>query len=332
MRAKVSSSMGLGRKPSHPAARALSRSPCIAWAVTRHDRDAGGGGVGLQLPGGFPAGSRFQEHAHEDPNVRRVFDHEDPCHQGSLPCSLRAAFLPQNQLTYHAFGSSGFKVSKGNAGVLERRLSFERARRDFLQRFFHDLATPLSAVALHLEGADRRARRGDDVSESLAVARAELARAFELFDRGRQVLLAEKQRSDSFLFDEFVAEAAHLDGARAVRIEGVTGGRVTGDRRALSDALLALLVNAVESSDASSVSVVRERVGKRLRARIENPGRLPAEDTELLFSPRVAAPGKNWGMGLARARLNAAGGAGTVTLSQEKGRVIASLELPEETG
>ena len=63
------------------------------------------------------------------------------------------------------------------------------ARREFLKRFFHDLATPLSAVSLHLEGADRRARRGADPSDALAVARTELGKAFDLFDRGREFLL-----------------------------------------------------------------------------------------------------------------------------------------------
>ena len=59
-----------------------------------------------------------------------------------------------------------------------------QTRREFLKRFFHDLATPLSAVSLHLEGADRRARRGADPSDALAVARTELGKAFDLFDAG----------------------------------------------------------------------------------------------------------------------------------------------------
>ena len=58
-----------------------------------------------------------------------------------------------------------------------------------LRRFLHDVSAPLSAVSLHLEAASRRASRGDDPSDSLATARRELARAFELFERGRQDLL-----------------------------------------------------------------------------------------------------------------------------------------------
>lgn len=59
-----------------------------------------------------------------------------------------------------------------------------------LRRFFHDLATPLSGVSLHLERALRLAARGDDPSEALNVARRELERAFDLFEKGREALLS----------------------------------------------------------------------------------------------------------------------------------------------
>lgn len=58
-----------------------------------------------------------------------------------------------------------------------------------LQRFFHDLATPMSAVSLHLERALRLSDKGEDPSEPIRVARRELDRLFELFDRGRAALL-----------------------------------------------------------------------------------------------------------------------------------------------
>jgi signal transduction histidine kinase len=59
-----------------------------------------------------------------------------------------------------------------------------------VQRFFHDLATPMSAVSLHLERAMRLSDKGEDPSEPLRVARRELERLFELFERGRESLLA----------------------------------------------------------------------------------------------------------------------------------------------
>ena len=66
--------------------------------------------------------------------------------------------------------------------------SIEPAR---LRRFLHDVSAPLSAVALNLETASRRAARGEDPSEVLEVAQRELARCFELFGRGREDLLGE---------------------------------------------------------------------------------------------------------------------------------------------
>lgn len=61
--------------------------------------------------------------------------------------------------------------------------------RAVLERFFHDLATPLSGLSLHLDRAVRMAARGEDPSEALGVAQRELERAFELFEQGRDALV-----------------------------------------------------------------------------------------------------------------------------------------------
>lgn len=203
------------------------------------------------------------------------------------------------------------------------------ARRDFLRRFFHDLATPLSAVSLHLEGADRRVRRGMDPADALAVARTELAKAFDLFDRGRDFLLENPGGAETLDFDAVVGEAA---GAHpGVQMSGRTGARVSGDRAALSGALSALIVNAVEAAGAGSVLVSVERGGGSVRARVENPGRLGTENPDTLFSPKAAGAGKTWGMGLCRASVAAGDAGGSVRLEQKESRVLATLELPEET-
>lgn len=203
------------------------------------------------------------------------------------------------------------------------------AHRDFLRRFLHDLATPLSAVSLHLEAADRRVRRGADPSESLAIARAEIARAFDLFDRGRELLLFEPSGEESVAFDELVSSAVSVSGRPEARLEGMTGGFVRGDRRALADALGAILANALEASPASAISVALGRNAGRLEVRVENPGRLPEGNPDTLFSPRVAAPGKAWGMGLARARMLCASAGGTLVLEQSGDRVAVTMSLPE---
>jgi signal transduction histidine kinase len=217
------------------------------------------------------------------------------------------------------------------ARLVEReKLTPEEVRQDFLHRLFHDLATPLSAVALHLEGADRRVRRGADPSEALATARSELSRAFDLFEKGRDCLLAGSGSPETFPFDELVASSVASNGASGVAVEGETGGLVTGDRKSLAEALSALLTNAIEAAGAGSVSVRRGREAGRLRVSIENPGSLD-QDPEKLFSPRCARAGRPWGMGLARCRLSAAAAGGTVRLEQKADRITAILELPEET-
>ncbi len=121
-----------------------------------------------------------------------------------------------------------------------------------------------------------------------------------------------------------------LSRAMESRSRATTGGRISGDRTRLSEALTALVVNALESSP-GSVVVVRERSDSGLRVRVENPGRLSGDDPEKLFAPRVGGEGKNWGMGLARARLYAADAGGVVSLDQDGERVTATLQIPEET-
>jgi two-component system OmpR family sensor kinase len=202
------------------------------------------------------------------------------------------------------------------------------ARRDFLKRFFHDIATPLSAVSLHLEGADRRVRRGADPSGPLAVARTELGKAFDLFNQGREFLLEARHPSERVVFDDAVGEAA----ARhpGVRVEGRAETAVLGDPAALREAISALLTNAVEAAGAESVVVHVERAGSRVVAVFENPGALSTENPDTLFSPKAARPGRTWGMGLSRARVAAGDLGGAVRLEQKDGRVLATLDLPEE--
>jgi len=61
--------------------------------------------------------------------------------------------------------------------------------RQDLRRFFHDLATPLSGLGLHLERAGGLVARGEDPTDALGVAKRELERAFQLFEKGRDALL-----------------------------------------------------------------------------------------------------------------------------------------------
>jgi signal transduction histidine kinase len=210
----------------------------------------------------------------------------------------------------------------------DSKTSKDIARKQFLRTFLHDLATPLSAVSLHLEGANRRLARGDDPAESLDIARAELGRAFELFERGRDLLLSEPGDAKPVAFDEWVSSTLRPFAGDGVVVRGSTGGRITGDPEKLSEALTSLVANALEHESSPPVTVFCERAAGRLQVRIENAGTLPAAP-ERLFAPRSVAAGKNWGMGLALARLYAADAGGEVRLSQDGEKVSAILTLPE---
>ena len=207
-------------------------------------------------------------------------------------------------------------------------ISKDAVRKQFLRTFLHDLATPLSAVSLHLEGANRRLARGDDPAESLDVARAELGRAFELFERGRDLLLSEPRDARVFPFDEWVSSTLKPLAGDGVEVRGSTGGRISGDSDRLSEALTSLVANALEHASTPIVTIFCERAEGHLQVRIENTGVLSAEP-ERLFAPRSTSAGKNWGMGLCLARLYAADAGGDLRLSQDGQTVSAILTFPE---
>ena len=78
----------------------------------------------------------------------------------------------------------------------DNSLAVDAETADYLRRFFHDVATPLSAVALHLEVANRRLQRGEDPAGAMGTARTELERALRLFESGREALIGTKKTSD----------------------------------------------------------------------------------------------------------------------------------------
>jgi hypothetical protein len=64
-----------------------------------------------------------------------------------------------------------------------------RSEEESLHAFLRDVSTPLSAVALHLETASRRLSRGEDPAKSIGVAKKELGKALDMFERGRTQIL-----------------------------------------------------------------------------------------------------------------------------------------------
>lgn len=64
-----------------------------------------------------------------------------------------------------------------------------RSDEESLHAFLRDVSTPLSAVALHLETASRRLSRGEDPAKWIGVAKKELGKALDMFERGRTQIL-----------------------------------------------------------------------------------------------------------------------------------------------
>jgi hypothetical protein len=64
-----------------------------------------------------------------------------------------------------------------------------RSDEESLHAFLRDVSTPLSAVALHLETASRRLSQGEDPAKWIGVAKKELGKALDMFERGRTQIL-----------------------------------------------------------------------------------------------------------------------------------------------
>jgi hypothetical protein len=86
------------------------------------------------------------------------------------------------------------KTTEASLKATENR-SAKAGRESSVRRFLHDLAAPLSALALHLEAAVRKVQRGQDPSDSLQTAQRELAKTFEMFERGRTEILDAQDRT-----------------------------------------------------------------------------------------------------------------------------------------
>lgn len=107
-----------------------------------------------------------------------------------------------------------------------------------------------------------------------------------------------------------------------------------GDEGQLQQALMNLLLNAVEASPADSKILVRARDGdRRVRIDVENAGAsIPEGALSRIFEPFFTTKPRGTGLGLAIARnVVRAQGGDLVLASNEPGRVCFSLILPSAT-
>jgi two-component system sensor histidine kinase RegB len=221
----------------------------------------------------------------------------------------------------------------------------------------HELATPLSTIAVVAKELERALGAGDP--ESAAVADVRLVRA--QVERCREILSqmaadAGESAGEAFAaigLDAVVADAiAELTGRERVRCAvGAAGAAVVRvPRRALAQALRGIVKNALEASSAEGEVVIRlDEVGGQWHLAVADQGRGMSKDVlaragEPFFTTKQGEGLRGMGLGLFLARVvlerlggdltidSAAGRGTTVTLVLPRAEAATVRRMAEGTG
>lgn len=175
----------------------------------------------------------------------------------------------------------------------------DAVRRDFVANVSHELKTPIGAITLLAEAIEAAATEPEEVARFAERLRKESTRLGELV--AQIIELSRLQSVDPMLspqlvavpelVDEALARTRESAAARKVRlVRGPTvGACVVGDRRQLIDALVNLVQNAVNYSDAGARVAVTALGATRQGAKVvefkvaDNGIGIPVEDQERIF-------------------------------------------------
>ena len=204
----------------------------------------------------------------------------------------------------------------------------------FIRRFRHEISTPLSGAALHLEVAARRLQKNDGfdraaVLENLRVCQQAVETASRMLDwigdfsRGDEDPPAELAIAPLL---HAAAEPFREDLRRrglALELPSENGATVWfGSAPEITAVISEITANAFQH--ATSPGTVRWSIGGDADAPVlscESPGTLPPGDPEHLFGSAKGEASTGRGFGLLRARRLAQSNGAELTLAQGEGRV-----------
>jgi nitrogen fixation/metabolism regulation signal transduction histidine kinase len=214
----------------------------------------------------------------------------------------------------------------------------------FVRRFRHEISTPLSGAALHLEVAARRLQKADGfdreaVLENLRVSQQALESASQMLDWIGEFARADDSVPGAVDLGVVVSGAAEPF-REDLRRRGLTlelpadsgGPGWYGSAHELSEVVSEITANAFQH--AGSPGIVRWAVNAEAPAPVltcDSPGALPAGDPEHLFGSAKGAQSAGRGFGLLRARRLAQSNGAELTLAQAGSSVRATIRFLPET-
>jgi two-component system sensor histidine kinase BaeS len=236
-------------------------------------------------------------------------------------------------------------MGTATAGRTEIRYYRDRgeAMKKFIRRFRHEISTPLSGAALHLEVAARRLQKSDSpdraaVLENVRVCQQAVEAASRMLDWIGDFSKTEDPPAEHALAPllEAAAEPFREDLARrGLALEmpsGADGPVWFGCAPELSDVISEVTANAYQH--AAAPGTVRWSIGGDPDAPLltcESPGSLPPGDPEHLFGSAKGAESTGRGFGLLRARRLAQSNGADLSLAQTGGSVTARIRFHPET-
>ncbi|HKB69418.1 MAG TPA: hypothetical protein VKH46_01150 [Thermoanaerobaculia bacterium] len=214
----------------------------------------------------------------------------------------------------------------------------------FVRRFRHEISTPLSGAALHLEVAARRIQKAETfdraaVLENLRVSQQALENASQMLDWISELSRTQDEAPAEHALIPLVnrsAEPFREDLERrglALELPAATDGpRWFGSAHEIGDVVSELTANAFQHATAPGTvrwSVAED--GGPPQIVCESPGALPSGDPEHLFGAAKGADSPGRGFGLLRARRLAQSNGADLTLAQAGPNVRAVLRFLPET-
>ena len=205
----------------------------------------------------------------------------------------------------------------------------------------HELSTPLGTIAIAAREMERFAaeRAGSAaLAQDSRLIRAEVDRCCAILSRMSAEWAAPAgEAAEPAPVDDLLREAAReFQAGGRVRVSPCKADpplTVTVPRRAVAQAMMALVKNALEASGpASSVEIAAERAGPYVRLVVRDKGRGMSEETlrhagEPFFTTKE--PGAGMGLGVFLVRTLAERLGGRLTYESAPGRgTVAALELP----